>query len=204
MAEYLHKSQWDLIAIILSAQLSSVPPKGIVAAAIEQKQTDVLLVLVEMYAGLASQELSPILSYALSSEYHQNKSGFTNQLIQTVVFNQKISFVLDLSAAELQEFFTELLKLFQSNHLLSSIHNSNSIASILEWICFVLDSNPQMFCLDVKMKSEISKFSKTINSELENSKLLGDIGVALEVIEKNEIPLTQEQADYSVEYFAFK
>ena len=201
IAEYVQLEEWGCVDQILRAQLSGVPPANLVTAAIEAKSNDVLRTLVELYDGMTCADLTSTLVYACQ-QGSLNQTDKTKSLLASIVRSQKITFTLDLEPEQLQLIFTRLVSLFASHGSLCSIGETLSVSALVEWCCYILDSNPQTFALDPEMQALVKEFNKRVAQEVKHSKILNSISVALDVIDLKQIPVTDhDTGGYSIEYF---
>jgi hypothetical protein len=210
--EFCKRKDWASVDRIVQARLFALPPSGVVEAAIASRQTALLQSVVRHCPALSKEDLSSILTFAVSSAYEQNASseadvGFSNQLLLSVVESQKCSFRLALEPADLQSLFLQLASLCRSKRLLSLVATSGpSLSSVIDWMNCVIDSRPQAFVLDPKMTELVSELGKDVKQEIEHARVLAEIGIAAEVVKHHLIPAVsaKDQSQlYSIEYLSF-
>ena len=206
VSAYVERGDWASVKKILDAKVFSFPPKGLVETAVAQRQTSVLLSVVENYPALAQDELTRVIAFALGPSYEQEATGFSNALLQAVVARQRSSFVLSLEPAELQAFFVVLVSMFRSFGVLSDVSGAVALPSILDWMNCVVDSKPLAFSFDPKMAELVSQMLLEVKSQIHQTKTLNEIGIALDVIKNNQIPATVASSsaqNYSIEFLSF-
>ncbi len=209
--DFARRMDWASVVKIVQAQLFSAPPKTLVDLAVSARQTVLLQAIARYCPALSREDVTAILSFAVSSSYEQEMvttdadAGFANVLLLTVVECQRCPFRLtSLEPADLQSLLRQLYALLTQRGLLSAV-SSSDLAPVLDWISCVIDSRPQAFVLDPSMVELISSMSAHVKEELAIAKSLSELGTATEVAKHHLIPAVsaKDQSQlYSIEFLS--
>ena len=185
--------------VLIRSHLSSIPPKNLVPSLVKAKNDSLLLFVCEHYKGLSYEDLLTVLEYGVVNEDKKLLRKIWNY--QTCDQTLRRHLRSKFPVIHLQTLFVMLTEHLQLNSITSN--SEESYDNIIEWICCILDSNPQTFSLDPKMSKKVSEVSKIAKHELESASRLMDMKVVLDIMKYKQMTNTKEKVqDYSIEFLS--